>query len=452
MFTAFIKYCTLSFALGCSVISYAQSQVMDQYIQEAFSANQGLKQKELDLEKALYALKEAKSYYLPNVSLNASYTRADGGRTIDLPIGDLMNPVYSTLNQLTASNRFPQINNESVLLNPDNFYDAKIHTTLPLVNLEIGYNKRIKKESINYRQAAINVYKRELVKDIKTAYYRYAQAMKAVDIYKSALLLVNENIRVNESLLRNGARNGTALTRAQTEKQKVEAAVTQQENNAKNAKAYFNFLLNKETDAVINLDSTSNTALDMAPYTANEEIGKREELYQIKTSKEIYGLNTRLQKSSMLPKLNLFLDLGSQAFNFKADSKSLYYFGGLSLQWDLFAGGRNNYRIRQAATEVQLAEAMYSETERALRLQLERAGNNMNTALANYTSAQTQTALAERYYNDQFKVYKEGQLLYIELVDAQNQLTNARLQASVALSEILIAQSELERCRSAYPL
>jgi len=37
----------------------------------------------------------------------ASYTKADGGRTIDLPLGDLLNPVYQSLNQLMGQQNSP---------------------------------------------------------------------------------------------------------------------------------------------------------------------------------------------------------------------------------------------------------------------------------------------------------------------------------------------------------
>lgn len=422
--------------------------VLDNYIQEAFKSNQGLLQQNIQLEKSLNALKEARSLFLPNVSLLGSYTRAAGGRTIDLPIGDLFNPVYSTLNQLTKTNSFPQIENVSVLLNPDNFYDAKLRTALPLVNAEIYYNQKIKKELISQQQAAVIVYKRELVKNIKTAYYQYYQAEQAIAIYKSALGLVNENIRVNESLLRNGVRNGTALTRSEAEREKINAAITQATNNARNAKAYFNFLLNRDLAAEINVDAKL-FANEAVPTTGTNE---REELMQLRTGVAAYGLAARMQKAYLVPKLNTFLDLGSQGFNFDVNNKTRYYMWGLNLQWDLFAGGLHKYKTLQANADKQALEARYNETEKALQLQSEQAANNYNSATANYKSAQKQAQLAQKYYNDQMKVYKEGQLLYIELVDALNQLTGAQLQLSLAQAAMLSAAADIERTQATYQL
>lgn len=426
----------------------AQSQ-LDQYIQEGFSRNQAIARQNFQLEKSMYALQEAKALFMPSASLISSYTKASGGRTIDFPTGDLLNGVYSTLNQLTSSQKFPQLANQSIQLTPDNFYDAKVRASMPLINTEIMYAKKIRKEDITRQQATVNVYKRQLVKDIKTAYYQYHQATRAVDIYNNALLLVKENIRVNQSMLSNGIRNNTSLTRAQTEQQKIEAAITQAENTQQNARAYFNFLLNKPLTDTIQLDSTALVVQESIPATGTQT---REEIQQLTSTKNMALLQQKMQHSLFTPKVNTFLDLGSQGYNFAFNNTTRYYLWGVNLQWDIFTGGQRKYRIKQAGADAAMAQTALDETKQGLELELDRANNNYRTAYVNYKSAQTQLQLAEKYFRDQMKVYKEGQLLYIELLDAQNQLTNTRLQLLQAYAQVQISQAEIERAQAGYPL
>jgi outer membrane protein TolC len=435
----------------CAQYGYGQSKVLEDYIQSAFAQNQGLKQQHFQLDKSLYALQEARSLFLPQVGLTGNYTKAGGGRTIDIPIGDMLNPVYTTLNQLTNSQKFPQLENQSVLLNPDNFYDVHLRTSLPLVNTEIWYAQKIRRENITLQQAALNVYKRRLVKDIKTAYYQYYQAGKAVDIYNTARSQVQENIRVNTSFLANGVTNGTALTRAKAELQRIEAAVTEAENKKMNAAAYFNFLLNRDLTADIAIDSTIflPEEITTAPATTSNV---REELLQLSQQQKIADLYYRQSKSYLVPKLSTFLDLGSQGFNWKVDNQSRYYMWGVSLQWDLFAGGQRKYKAQQAAIDVHSLQAAYDETNLSFQLEQQIAGNNYRTAVANFNSAMEQLRLSEKYHTDQSKVYKAGQLLYIELLDAQNQLTNARLQLSVAFAAVQTAIADIERAQASYKL
>ena len=431
---------------------YGQQKKLDDYLHQALASNEGLQQKQFQLDKALYSLKEAKALFMPSVSLLGSYLKNAGGRAIDFPVGDLLNPVYSTLNQLTSSTNFPKLQNLSIPLNPDNFYDAKFRTVLPIINAEIWYNQKIKNQIINIQQATINVYKRQLVKDVKDAYYHCYQAGKEIEIYQNALKLVNENIRVNESLYRNGVKNGTSLTRAQSEKQKIETALTNATNNRKNALMYFNFLLNQPLDNEVFIDTIAINGIDMGNVTPGNDISKREELGQLRFTSNIYNLNKSLQNSHMIPKLNTFLDLGSQGFNWKVDNKSRYYMWGVNLQWDLFASNQYKYKAKQVDEDLKTVKSQEQETEKALQMQLQTAYNNFNSAFASCRNAQQQLALAEKYYTDQLKIYKEGQLLYIELLDAQNQLISIELQVSVAIANTRIAAAEIERSNASYPL
>ncbi len=435
--------------LICNGFVHAQQSRLDQYIQEAFARNQALARQNFQLEKSMYALQEAKAFFMPQAGILGSYTKAGGGRTIDIPTGDLMNPVYATLNQLTGSQKFPHLDNQSIQLSPDNFYDAKLRASLPLLNTEIWYAQKIRKEDITRQQAALNVYKRQLVKDIKTAYYQYFQALRAVDVYNNALQLVQENIRMNQSMLQNGIRNNTSLTRAQTEKQRTEAAITQAKNNVENARAYFNFLLNKPLKDSVSLDTSILTVSGNIPVSG---IQSREELLQLETTKKMALLQQQMQRSLLTPKVNTFLDLGSQGYNWTFSNSTRYYLWGVNLQWDLFTGGQRRARIKQAGADAAMAQTAYNETAQGLLLELDRAANNYHTAYSNYQSAQTQLQLSEKYLRDQTRVYREGQLLYIELLDAQNQLTNARLQLLQAWAQVQISQAEIERAQAGYPL
>jgi hypothetical protein len=125
-------------------------QILETYLQEGLANNLVLKEKNASLEQSLLALKDAKSYFLPTVDFGASYTLAEGGRTIAFPVGDLLNPVYTTLNRLTASTNVPQIDNVSEQLLPDNFYVTRFRTTVPLLNSDLIYQKKIRKEQVNW--------------------------------------------------------------------------------------------------------------------------------------------------------------------------------------------------------------------------------------------------------------------------------------------------------------
>ncbi len=434
------------------VAGWAQSSALERYINEAFQSNEGLKQERLQLDQSLNALKQAKTLYYPNVSLQSTYTRAAGGRTIDIPVGDLLNPVYNSLNALTHSSSFPTVGNASILLNPDNYFDGKFHTTLPLINAEIWYNEKIRKVLISQLQAAVNVYKRELVKTVKEAYYQYYMADRALEIYNNALALVNENIRVNRSLVKNGVRNTTVLTRALAEQEKINASITDGTNKKQNARLYFNFLLNRAADSDIEIDTAIFKDEALQQPAAATVKGEREELAQLKAAINAYDLERKMRRSYIVPKLNTFLDLGTQAFKFSFNDKSQYYFWGINLQWDLFSAGQDKYKIKDAQYTQSIAQSRYEQAEKSIELENAQAVNNYYSAYASFKNATAQYGYAYKYYNDELKAYKEGSALYLELIDALNQLTTAGLQENIARANILIAIADLERKQATYPI
>jgi outer membrane protein TolC len=427
--------------------AYAQSN-LDGYIKTALSNNETIRQQQFLLTKSLYALKEAKSLFLPSVGFNATYTVADGGRTVDIPIGDLMSPVYKTLNQMTGTNNFPQLKNQSILLNPDNFYDAKIRTTYPILNAEIEFNRKIKSQQYSLQQIEINLYKRELVKEVKNAYYKYLQACEAVTIYETTLSLVKENQRVNTSLFNNQKVNRTAVVRSDNEVSKYNALLESAKQTRNNAKAYFNFLLNTDLNTEIIKDSITTVPADL--FLTDTTVVKREELEKLKEALAINQNVTALAKSYKRPKLNSFVDLGTQAFDFKVNNKSLYYFAGLSLEWNIFSGNKNKNKIRQAEADGQVLQSQSSYVEQQLKLQLTTSNNSFKAALAEYNAAKSQVASSEKYYNDMFRLYKEGQAIFIELLDAQNQLVTAKLQLNISLFDTWIKATEIERANASF--
>ena len=419
---------------------------MQGYIDHGLRNNQGLKQQRFILERNLFALKEARTFFYPEVNFSTSYLDSRGGRKISIPIGDLLNPVYNSLNELTNSSAFPKVENVSQTFNPRNYYDAKFRTSMPLYNAEITYNTKIRKEQIHLQQAEVDVYRRELVKEIKLAYYACQQSDEAVRILESAVSLARENLRFNQVLVKNDKAIRTVVSRSENELIGLEARLVDARNQSVNAKAYFNFLLNNplETSLEIGTPTESEVLTDTAA------AGRREELAKLESLSKINALSGQLARAGVLPKLSTFIDLGSQGdfVNFNRDTR--YYLFGVTLDWRVFANSRTQYKVKQAEMEQKATGEQISQVEQQLQLQNKTAANTFQSAVFTYRATKSQTALSQQYYQDQQKLYREGQLLYIELLDAQNRLINDQLQQSISYLNVQTRAAELERARASY--
>jgi len=175
--------------------------VAERYVAEGLRGNLSLQGQTLEVEKAAQALAEARSRFLPEVSLQARYTRSEGGREIDLPLGTALNPVYSTLNDLLAAQGqpapFPQISNQSIPFLLEREQDTRVVVRQPLFAPAISAAVRAQRallDATNYQRMA---FARTLRRDITLAYVDWLKARSSTEIVASSELLLRENLRVN---------------------------------------------------------------------------------------------------------------------------------------------------------------------------------------------------------------------------------------------------------------
>lgn len=433
-----------------TVVLYAQP-VLENYVQEGLKSNLVLQQKNLSLQQAQQSLQIARSYFLPSVTVLTDYTSGEGGRSISIPIGDLLNPVYTSLNQMTQSDAFPQVENVKQNFFPHNFYDARIRTSVPIINTDLYLNRTIQSQQVMLKEYEVEIYKRDLVLDVKAAYFNYLSAIAAVKIYESGLALVNKNVEINESLLRNGKSLPANYLRSKSEAERVKSELNSARNRVVNAQKYFNFLLNKDLESSIEAD-VAGMASAPAPDTLSTSYHQREELQLLQTAREINLSTLRMNKLNRMPKVNAFLDLGSQESDWKFNSDSRYYLVGVQLALPLFQGFRNNMTIRHTRLEVQKTELNLQNTTRQVQLAASVARNDLHTTVQNYQAAQEQLKSAQSYFNLIDKGYQQGVNTLIEFLDARNQLTSSQLQLNLRLFEMLTAEAKLERETASYIL
>jgi outer membrane protein TolC len=445
-----------------------RSPVLDGYIRLGLDSNLALHQRQFDLEKAKLDLQRAQSLFYPQAGLNSQYTIADGGRSQSIPVGDLLNGVYSSLNQLTGSNKFPQVHNQSIQFLPNDYHDTRMEVSMPILNPDILHNREISSDAIDLRRSDADIYKRDLVQRIRQAYYQFLQAGRAVEIFTSALGLAKENKRVSEKFVENRMATKESVLRAQTQVSQVNASLIEARNNLRNAEAYFNFLLNRPRESEIVVDSSLfrkniaglgdeiGAANGAASPTGGGEFERmsasREELSKLRTVQQMASSDLKWDRRYLLPRLNVFYDIGYQGYGFKFDHTQFYQLAGVQLQWTLFKANDNKYKIRQAQVTVASAHDQYRELSQQVALQAEIAENNYLSPLEALQSLSDEAGSARETYRLAEKRFDEGQALQIELIDARTQLTGAELRYSLGLLSVLNRAADLERVTASYAL
>lgn len=420
-------------------------QVLDTYIKEGLANNLVLQDKNASLEQSLLALKDAKSFFIPSVDFGASYALAEGGRTIAFPVGDLLNPVYSTLNKLTASNKFPRIENVSEQLLPDNFYDTRFRTTLPLLNTDLIYQQQIRKEQVNWTSYQVETYRATLIQDIRVAYFNFCAAHSSISILKNTLQLVDQNLKDTRSLVESGKKLPAAVLRAESELEQVKSLVTEAELKTNNAAQYLNFLVNRPLDQAVAFEEIPLDLSRLDQLLLEDLHPQNPELRAMQSLETIQETVLKSVKNYWVPKLSTYADLGSQGFDWSFDSQSKYLMWGLNFSMPVFQGGRNQNQIQRNVLGLQAVQRQKELVNQKLTLGLQTQRNEVKTLLAALQSSEKKLVSASAYLKLVDKAFKDGSQSLLEFIDARNQYTQAALQKNISAYKLQMALAQLER-------
>lgn len=390
-------------------------------VQRAWKNDAQLQAKYAQEEGARYSYHESKKLYYPNAGVNVQYTLAAGGRSIDLPVGDLLNPVYSALNGLTMSNQFPTIPNVQEQFLPNNFYDAKVRIQQPIFQPEINVLQEARQTALDMKGLEIKAHKRKLSREVMVAYFQRESARQVMAIYESADTLVQEARRVTKSLIKNGTSLPSALHRVEAQQAQINASKIESSAQFNNAERVLSFWIGEEPSGYIEMPEL--------PVQDIIQKNEREELTQLTLGTKMQNLALKKEDQFYKPKIGAQLDLGSQAFQFGFEPYALF---GLNMEWNFFDAGKHKNRKSSIIAESRAMAMQIDFVEKQLDLQTDITKENLEAAIQQALTFKERIDANERLYAEVFKKYKEGAANYIELLDAQTQVTQIQLQYSLA--------------------
>lgn len=420
--------------------------VLDGYIQEGLSSNLLLKQAVLSEKKAKEQLAQARAQFFPTISLLSDISQAKGGRTIDFPIGTLLNPVYQSLNHLTNSTQFPQVSNVSEQLMPEKYQDTKLRVVQPLLHMGIYSNYQIQSHTSELESEVRKSVERQVKLEIISAYYQWMQAVDLHNIQQYTLQLMKDVQAVNQSLVINQLATSDLLFASEADVKKAEFQVIEGQKQVTIAQSYVNFLLNKPFAEPLLKDPTSADKVNHLTgreNIASKEIMERPEIHQgeigTKIAQQVQTLATR---NLYLPEVFLVGDIGYQGRDYQLNQRNEYWMIMVSLKWNLFNGGQSSSQKDAADISVQQSKLKLEEVKRQLSLQVIQSTEALTAGIAMYQASVASEMAAAEHFRLIRQKYQQQQSLYVELMDAQIRWSTAKLAVEIAKYSLLIHEAE----------
>ncbi len=426
----------------------AQSPILDTYIQQGLQNNLSLKTESVELQKAIANIAIAKSNFAPKLTFAPNYSLAAGGRKLSFPIGDLLNPVYSTLNQLTRTNNFPQVENVNQQLAPNNFHDTKLSFQYPIFNADIQYNYLIQKELLTTAEAKKKVLENEIKHQIAITYFQYLQTLEGIKIIDESRKLLNEFIKFNQKLVNNNVATKDIVYAAEYDLSKLNQQQVGIEKNQEMAKTYLNYLMNRDYKLPIEADSNLFKTLpfvETLDVLRAESLTHRNELNQIKSGIKVSESAIKLQEiNAKRPQFFVGGNTGFQGFGYKFKDQA-YLVAQVGMSFDLYHGNEKKHKIEAAKISKIALESKKTEVEQQIQLQVSQAYFELDAAIKSLESANEAIKKTQKTMPIIMSKYKNGQAIYMEVLKIQNDEMLAKMTESLGRNEVWVKKAMLDK-------
>src|SRR5277367_250 len=445
---------TVPTAPGVSV-----EEAVNTLVADALAANLELDGASAGVAQQLAALDQARALYLPSLDLAARYTRANGGRTINFPVGDLLNPVYATLNQLTGTSQFPAVQNQQINFQRTREQDTHITLSQPLYDARISAGHEAARSQYSAASAGRIALAGRIERDMREAYFRWLQARAQIGIFDDTLELATENRRVNESLFRNGKITRDLVFRAEADQLEVQQQQLGAQNAEKLAQSYVNLLRNAPFDRALPIAAvedpdivrlrnqlaaqTKQPDLNLGPLQ-DAAVAQRYELRQLDAIGAAAAASERLARAAFKPQLGFAFDAGTQGETYAYSSEDRYLLASVVLKFNFFAGGGDEAGIAGARATMRAARDNRQLQEQQVRFQVQQALQDLQFTQASLGTAAKRVEAAEGAIRIASRKRDLGQINQAEFIDSRRAMTDAQLNLNLTRFAALGNLAELE--------
>ena len=425
-------------------------------IEQTLAANLEIARSEADVAGRLAEIDEARARFRPSLDFTSRYTHADGGRTIDLPVGDLLNPVYATLNT-TAGTSFAPIQNQTIKLLRATEQDTRLTMTQALYDARNAPALAASRELHRSATASLAALRARLVRDVKQGYYALIAARDGAAILDHALDLARDNLRTNQSLFTNGKVTRDYVLRADADRLALEQQKRAATSAVTLAASYLNLLrrLPLATEvpvATIDAESAASARAQLADRTGGATLARltdfatdrRPELTALAAALSASGDQESVARAAFKPRVFLSVDAGSQGEHYRFGSDDRFVLASVVVQFKAFSGGADTARVASSRAATDALRADRDQAKLGIQLDVQRALEAVDVADASLDTAAQRAVAADAALTIVSRKRDLGQVNQTEFLDSRNASTDAALNLSRTRADALARLADLE--------
>lgn len=289
----------------------------------------------------------------------------------------------------------------------------------------------IKKAKIGVESASLETQRaQEVLKlNVIKSYYDALEAKKTVGVRQETVDKYQEHFTNVSQLYAAGSKARIDVIRSQVELSNARQNLIKAENSYELELADLRNYLNIDRSEPLNLttdfsylafDQDMGTCLDYA-------YRNRKDLLVDKNKLEQQEQAIKEAKAGYLPTLNLSVGLNSSQKFHPSSENSHGATASVGLSWSIFDSGVTRAQVKTAETSRDVAKLNYLKDKEAIDLAVRQAYYNMREAEKRFNSTQDAVHQAEEDAFIAREKYRAGEGLMLDIIDAQEALSTARL-------------------------
>ncbi len=404
--------------------------------------NLSLKAKIAELNMSKMDVLKAKSAFYPSISGQATYTRLSEVQKSKMLTGFHLSPTGNPQMPYMIIPEFSDIQTTFY-----NNYGLGISVSQPIFTwgiLRKSYELSI--EQYKNKQLEIQSEKLKLEEQIKESYYNLLLVEKSLDVLNQVKRELEDNYNSTKERYESGYASDFELLRAKVQLKNIDPQIAQLKGQIKVAEDAFKNLIGlPESTAVVLTDTVGFHPLNVSLDSLIEEAYREhKDLILFKKNIELLKQTVSIQKRKNFP--TVFYNWSykyQRPFGMTDEWHGMWTFT-LGISWNLFDGGANKANVARLRYQIKSLEFSYKSLKDGIALMIRNYYTNAKSLEQSLEAQKANLTLAKRAYEMARTQYKEGYVTSLDVINAQVQYSQARLNYLKTLIQYQISLIQLE--------
>lgn len=385
-----------------------------------------------EIERKEFALKGTRAKLLPNLSVDASYSRTLQKQKMSMAFGG---------------------EEQQIEVGTDNQWGAGMSLSLPLVAPALWKTLQLSEIDIHLAAEQARSSRIALIGAVKNAYYALLNAQDSYGVLKVSYANAELSAKIATDKYEQGLVSEYDKLRADVQLRNQKPGLVAAENAVRLADMQLKVLMGVDIGEPLRFtgslgDFEPEMVQDMTMLAADTSLGANTDLLQMDIQARQLEMARRITRSQYLPTLNLSGNYQWSSLNndFRIGHYQWFPYAtvGLSLSIPIYEGSAKRHQLAQDKIGLDQLELQRQDLVRQLELNVQNSLNRIEMSIEEVGSNRESVYEAERAYSISQKRYEVGSGNLLELNDSEVALTRARLAYNQSIFNYVAARADLE--------